>query len=176
MAGRIQMLVISTGWNRKLACALQLATPLLMNCRPIDSLLTLHLEKSSRSIAPIRYAVRQVLDQELTKEKMLQNSLARHARASTESRKISDPDDDKENSDPAAKAAHSLSKDAGMKRDFFGRVIHDVRPVSAGNNTAKVQPLAKEDGGRIWVSFNEGFSNAVRKPITLKELIDSFEL
>lgn len=170
------MLAISTGWNRELARALQLIMPLLMSCRPIDSLLTLHLEKSSRSIAPIRYAVRQVLDQELLKEKMLQNSLARHARAFTETRKHSDPDDDKENSDPATKAAHSLSEDVGVKRDFFGRVIRDVRPVSAGNNNAKVQPSGKEDGGRIWVSFNEGFSNAVRKPITLKELIDSFEL
>ena len=29
-------------------------------------------------------------------------------------------------------------------------------------------------GGRIWVSFNEGYSNAVRKPITLAELLASF--
>ena len=28
--------------------------------------------------------------------------------------------------------------------------------------------------GRIWVSFNEGYSNAVRKPITLAELMASF--
>ena len=30
------------------------------------------------------------------------------------------------------------------------------------------------DGGRIWISFNEGYSNAVRKPITLAELLASF--
>ncbi|KAK5045646.1 hypothetical protein LTR84_009015 [Exophiala bonariae] len=143
---------------------------------PLDELLNLHLHRSSRSIAPIRYAVRQVLDQELRKEKLLQNSLARHARTSTETRKNTTHEEDKENTDPLAKAAQSLSNDAGMKRDFFGRVVNDVRPMSAGKNTTNGQPTRKEEGGRIWVSFHEGFSNAVRKPITLKELIDSFAL
>jgi chromosome transmission fidelity protein 18 len=95
---------------------------------------------------------------------------------STETRKDSGPDEDKENSGTLTKAAESFSKDAGMKRDFFGRIINDARPTSAGKNAAKVQTTRKEDDGRVWVSFHEGFSNAVRKPITLKELIDSFEL
>lgn len=33
---------------------------------------------------------------------------------------------------------------------------------------------AGDEGGRIWMSFNEGFSNAVRKPITLRDLMDGF--
>lgn len=170
------MLAISTGWNRKLTSSCLLVVPLLMLSRPLDNLLNLHLDKSSRSIAPIRYAVRQVLDQELRKEKLLQNSLSRHARTSTATHQTSTPDENKENTNPVAIGAQSLSVEANMKRDFFGRVINDVRPMSAGKNTTNVQPTRKEDGGRIWVSFHEGFSNAVRKPITLKELIDSFEL
>ena len=30
---------------------------------------------------------------------------------------------------------------------------------------------AEDESGRVWVSFHEGFSNAVRKPITLAELM-----
>lgn len=89
--------------------------------------------------------------------------------------KDSGPDEDKENSSILTKAAESILKDAG-KRDFFGRIINDARPTSAGKNPASVQATRKEDDGRVWVSFHEGFSNAVRKPITLKELIDSFEV
>jgi chromosome transmission fidelity protein 18 len=29
----------------------------------------------------------------------------------------------------------------------------------------------KEREGRVWVSFHEGFSNAVRKPVTLREIM-----
>ena len=32
----------------------------------------------------------------------------------------------------------------------------------------------KELERKVWVSFHEGFSNAVRKPITLEELMRGF--
>ncbi|RMD42304.1 hypothetical protein DV735_g2832, partial [Chaetothyriales sp. CBS 134920] len=78
---------------------------------PLDTLTTFHLAKGAPS-APVRYAVRQVLDQELRKEKAVQAALSRQARGAR--------------------------------------------------------------GARVWVSFHEGFSNAVRKPITLKELMEGF--
>ena len=64
------------------------------------------------------------------------------------------------------------------KRDFFGRVIkQDI----AGNEEAEEKARKKQktqhatvgvgNEGRVWVSFHEGFSNAVRKPITLEELM-----
>lgn len=68
-----------------------------------------------------------------------------------------------------------MSKDPGSKRDFFGRIVNESRPTSA-ENMASLQ-LAREKAeheGRVWVSFHEGFSNAVRRPITLQELMEGF--
>lgn len=62
---------------------------------------------------------------------------------------------------------------SGVKRDFFGRVINDIRPVSAGG-LAKPEEATKVDEPRVWVSFREGYSNAVRRPVTLRELLESF--
>ncbi|KAJ9605584.1 Chromosome transmission fidelity protein 18 [Cladophialophora chaetospira] len=136
---------------------------------PLDNLLSYHMDKSSSGAGPIRYTVRQVLDQELKKEKILQSSVLRQARSGS-SYSHHDLDEHKENENPAATV-----KELGVKRDFFGRVITEDRPPSAGKaakeQAAKVQG---KGGGRIWVSFHEGFSNAVRKPITLKELMDGF--
>ena len=132
------------------------------------------MDKSSSGVGPIRYAVRQVLDQELTKEKLLQNSVVRQSRAGP-ARLGHDLDENKENESPADKAKQTAAKDAGVKRDFFGRIITEDRPKSAGKaakgHVAQAQAKGK---GRVWVSFHEGFSNAVRKPITLKELMDGF--
>lgn len=66
------------------------------------------------------------------------------------------------------------------QRDFFGRVINKG-PANLGDRTgsdgsassSKSCPELK-DGGKAWISFHEGFSNAVRKPITLEELMKSF--
>lgn len=33
---------------------------------------------------------------------------------------------------------------------------------------------AEGEDERVWVSFNEGFSNAVRKPITMNDLMEGF--
>lgn len=126
-------------------------------------------------MAPVRYAVRQVLDQELVKEKILQNSAARQARAGVSHLDI---EVGKENVPIFEKVQEAVAtKTTGGKRDFFGRVIlesvnvNETRPNSSGAGH-KSSTIMEE--GRIWVSFHEGFSNAVRKPITLKEFLDGF--
>jgi chromosome transmission fidelity protein 18 len=115
-----------------------------------------------------------VLDQEYRKEKILQESRARQARTSATAASQYDADENKENDSPQAKPqSRPDTKMAPVKRDFFGRVINEARPVSVGEKAMKNSSQVNEEG-RIWVSFHEGFSNAVRKPITLKELMDSF--
>jgi chromosome transmission fidelity protein 18 len=65
------------------------------------------------------------------------------------------------------KAAEANKK--AVKKDFFGRVIQeteksrkeDKRRMDSGDMQGNVR--------RIWVSFHEGFSNAVRKPVTIDE-------
>ncbi|KAK4946301.1 Chromosome transmission fidelity protein 18 [Elasticomyces elasticus] len=143
---------------------------------PLDTLLSFHMDKEGQSVAPVRYAVRQVLDQELRKEKLLQNSAAKHARSGPlTGMSVADGEDDKENEAPVGKAKETLATDLNAKRDFFGRIINESRPLSAGKAvSADMAKVQAKDEGRIWVSFHEGFSNAVRKPITLKELLDGF--
>src|ERR1700754_2936817 len=121
------------------------------------------------SAAPVRYAVRQVLDQELQREKLLQNSMARQARSSALMPTLDDPDDDKEHDPRLQKKLNGEQgvKAAPVKRDFFGRIINEARSVSAGKASRQERKEEQQDEGRVWVSFHEGFSNAVRKPITL---------
>ncbi|KIW25955.1 uncharacterized protein PV07_09089 [Cladophialophora immunda] len=143
---------------------------------PLDMLLSYHMDKPGSGTAPVRYAVRQVLEQELRKERLLQNSVARHARsaASGLTREV-DGEDNKENETPAEKARVASSKTAGTKRDFFGRIINESRPTSAGKEAKdRAENPGTKAEGRVWVSFHEGFSNAVRKPITLRDLLDGF--
>ena len=69
------------------------------------------------------------------------------------------------------------SKPLQTKRDFFGRIIENVRPASKEehiNGSRAMEMSEKGESRKVWVSFHEGFSNAVRKPITLDELMRGF--
>jgi chromosome transmission fidelity protein 18 len=65
-----------------------------------------------------------------------------------------------------------------VKKDFFGRVLNDsvVQPLrerdgNAGKRKKKSCETKGKDDNKVWVSFHEGFSNAVRKPLTVEELL-----
>lgn len=85
---------------------------------------------------------------------------------------------------------------AGTKRDFFGRILIETSSddecviegaeagagASAGTMNPKprtkpksrisaVEEEKRKREARVWVSYHEGFSNAVRKPVTLKEIL-----
>ena len=74
-------------------------------------------------------------------------------------------------------AEDAAAKKVVVKKDFFGRVIVKAVPVVPAGEEGEAElkrRRKKEEGredGRVWVSFHEGFSNAVRKPITLAELL-----
>ncbi|KAI1335568.1 hypothetical protein F5Y15DRAFT_240621 [Xylariaceae sp. FL0016] len=126
--------------------------------------------------APTRYAVRQVLDQELQRAKVLRENSARQARFKAGNPHATEDFvfDDKENK--------KTIKDDGLpiipvKKDFFGRVIQPpVRPLQeTDGNGGEKRSLADEPFGKadtkVWVTFHEGMNNAVRKPLTLDELL-----
>lgn len=117
--------------------------------------------------------MRQVLEQEFQLFCTRRGAAARQARfAVGGSTKFDKHDDgDKENL-PAQAGDGGKRKPKAAKRDFFGRIVANeetVREASSANNKA-VGPKGG-DANRIWVSYHEGFSNAVRKPITLAELM-----
>ena len=86
--------------------------------------------------------------------------------------------------DSTRDAVPSITAASKPKRDFFGRLIavNEVPHNGDAADDARVQGRPESaagrakggDQGRIWVSYHEGFSNAVRKPITLRELMEGF--
>ena len=159
---------------------------LISDYRPIDELATFATSSASgaAAAAPTRYAVRQVLAQEVSRLRSQMAAESRAARGSgallgmSRDVNVLSGTSDKENLPPASKEIGKAGS-KGVKRDFFGRVIVNEesvgRPGSAGGDEGKGRPGSKGgkgNGGRIWVSYHEGFSNAVRKPIGLKELMD----
>jgi len=143
--------------------------------RPLDGLVTFETAIASAGApAPVRYAVRQVLDQEYQKNIIVRENAARQARY-----KAGNPEDDVEFSisNKENKGHHAQERVLGAKKDFFGRVIREeTMPLGEidGNAQAEGKGGKKKDGkddNKVWVSFHEGFSNAVRKPITIEELL-----
>ncbi|KAJ5518753.1 ATPase AAA-type core [Penicillium expansum] len=134
---------------------------------PIDSLVVFSKIKGSTieasgGTAPVRYAVRQVLDQEYRKATTRKQSDAvSAARLGTKGPRTSDET-----------AAAKAIRDAAVKRDFFGRLVEQPVPQPNDPNTADSWVDESSKAGRkVWVTFHEGFSNAVRKPISLGELM-----
>ena len=119
----------------------------------------------------VRYAVRQVLDSEWKKEEVRRGEATRRRRMGGSLEEEVEQVDAKD-----AKHGEAAVKRKTAKRDFFGRVIEDAAgSKDTANNGAtkntKQQKSSTSDEGRVWVSFHEGFSNAVRKPITFEELM-----
>lgn len=131
----------------------------------------------------VRFAVRQVLEQEWKREVTRRDQEARVRRV-TDTARGEDVGDsmplleshvmDRGPDDPQAQPATKV------KRDFFGRPIVLLAPADGDAGIGKSQSKrAKEEAererevpDRVWVTFHEGFSNAVRKGITLKELLE----
>jgi chromosome transmission fidelity protein 18 len=114
-----------------------------------------------------------VLDQEYQKNIIVRENAARQARY-----KAGNPDDDIECSisNKEHKGHHAQERVLGAKKDFFGRVVREeVMPLGEIDGNAQAEGKAGKkdfkDDNKVWVSFHEGFSNAVRKPITVEELL-----
>ncbi|KAK4972815.1 Chromosome transmission fidelity protein 18 [Elasticomyces elasticus] len=126
-----------------------------------------------------RFAVRQVLEGEWKREEAKRIEASRMARFN-DGVPLGRPDEDT----VVAGAPPLLQREVSaletgaraIKRDFFGRVI--AAPVlgeeeSAAARRSRVKQERKEEG-RVWISFNEGYSNAVRKPMGMAELMNGF--
>ena len=159
---------------------LHLLHKLLILPRPVEDL-TLFKTSSARSgtSVPARYAVRQVLDQELQKYRTRKAAEAQQARfdagnafGDTDNGTV--PRDEKlPTNDRDHRSAAKPTRTTRVKRDFFGRTLPSDSMGSEHGRSDEVQLRGKDDAeaNRIWVSYHEGFSNAVRKPVTLHDLM-----
>ncbi|KAL6913268.1 hypothetical protein ACHAPO_003034 [Fusarium lateritium] len=122
------------------------------------------------SAAPTRYAVRQVLDQELKRTLIEREALARQARfqAGNPLGHVEMMNTDKLMNEK--KLALAAKEDATLiKRDFFGRIIV-ARPLAEiTGNTPQQKAKEDEKERKVWVTYHEGLNNAVRKPMSLQE-------
>lgn len=182
-----------TGWNRKsslpvptiytnyafidsnLSDRVKHPHTYMISARPLDTLTTFSKLKGSGS-TPVRYAIRQVLQQEYEKEILRQRSQAGQARLNGPQRDNFSRDDNncKENTNPdGPNPLNFSSRMNGPKRDFFGRVIvNEARPGSCVvSDDVAASPSVKAMNNPVWVGFHEGYSNAVRKRVTLNELL-----
>ncbi|KAK2630583.1 hypothetical protein QTJ16_001403 [Diplocarpon rosae] len=152
---------------------------------PLDTLVLYETASiAAGAPAPVRYAVRQVLDQEYQKNAIVRENAARQARY-----KAGNPNDDVEFS-VAKKESGCIGLHENLvitaKKDFFGREIKEVTALqetdgngntmesSTGTGDQDGKMKRKKDvkeGNKVWVTFHEGFSNAVRKPLTMEELL-----
>ncbi|ODV95222.1 hypothetical protein PACTADRAFT_75733 [Pachysolen tannophilus NRRL Y-2460] len=86
------------------------------------------------------------------------------SKLNTLKRKRDVTDQDKENKNPKV---NNNEKKFVNSADFFKNKYKDFSNVEKTSNESKPH---KEEATRIWVKYNEGFSNAVRKNITWREL------
>jgi chromosome transmission fidelity protein 18 len=118
-----------------------------------------------------------VLDQEYQKNIKVRENAARQARY-----KAGNPEDDvaykfsddKENKDK--RINYDELPISTVKKDFFGRILVEeaaTLPLQEGdgNTGPKKKTTVGKSENKVWVTFHEGFSNAVRKPVTVEELL-----
>ena len=117
------------------------------------------------SAAPVRYAVRQVLDQEYRKETTRKQS--EHLSMN----KADVVSGGMKRATGSSDAAQKAMKEAAVKRDFFGRVIQEPVQETKDSKAKSAVDESSKAGRKVWITFHEGFSNAVRKPISLGELL-----
>ncbi|KAH7160233.1 hypothetical protein B0J13DRAFT_493741 [Dactylonectria estremocensis] len=125
--------------------------------------------------APTRYAVRQVLDQELKLTIAAREALARQARFKA-GNPLGHDDDAFVDTATAAKnkilAVIAAAKQATLvKRDFFGRIIEVPPPPVLDADGEEQRARLEEKERKVWVTYHEGLNNAVRKPISFQEFM-----
>ena len=164
---------------------------------PIDTLATFETACADGGKATTtRYAVRQALDQEYQKYIQRRNAESRRERCRAlnggepfgdvvMTRTTTMMGNNAVGSGEQQQDEVKNKKDASLPRDFFGRPIIGgedlLRPRDGGGDeksSSSSPSFSNKEGDaagkKVWVSFNEGYSNAVRKPISLEELMRGF--
>lgn len=139
---------------------------------PLDTLCT--FETGGKGFgdagAKTRYAVRQVITQEWRKEEARINEENRMARFGLTNASYVDPAAGQLLKRKATKGDVDL-EGKRIVRDFFGRAVVVGVETDAQKNNKKRQGTSRKRSLGAFVKFQDGYSNAVRKPITLAEFM-----
>ncbi|SMR46306.1 unnamed protein product [Zymoseptoria tritici ST99CH_1E4] len=119
-----------------------------------------------------RFAVRQVLDQEWKKEEFRLAEEARLARLGVSSLAPASAPSSiaaaQRAGAPVGDAEAMAAANRRVAKDFFGR---PVKALGVEAQKTKDREDKEKMGPSVWVAFHEGYSNAVRKPIGLREFL-----
>ena len=137
-------------------------TPQLLTVfdRPLDSLSNFETTALNGQgiLLPVRYAIRQALDQEYQKYLIRRSAEARQARyvagGTLDQHDILNANAPRSGSADADK----ISKNRKARRDFFGRIIQEPGPLSSEPARSATSAVATPAEKKVWVSFHEGFS------------------
>lgn len=128
--------------------------------RPLDSLSTFETTALSGQgmLLPVRYAIRQALDQEYQRYLIRKSAEARQARY--EAGETLDQDNTPNASAPRSGSVDEdkISKTSKAKRDFFGRIIQESGLLSSEGIRLETKAVSRPAEKKVWVSFHEGFS------------------
>jgi chromosome transmission fidelity protein 18 len=112
-----------------------------------------------------------VLDQEYRKE-----SIRKHSEALANKKTAQASSSSADGTNPTEAIIAKIRANA-VKRDFFGRIIQESMTPdedaqsSKKSGSAQQQGSGSDKGRKVWVTYHDGFSNAVRKPISMAELL-----
>lgn len=123
--------------------------------------------------AKTRFAVRQLLEQELKKDEMKRAEAARMARFRVGINANGDPDT-LPNAREHKGGVDDPAKRVRVARDFFGRPMSSSNPDAGMKENGQARATAadqRKGHARYWITHHEGFSNAVRKPVSLADLM-----
>ncbi|RPA80095.1 P-loop containing nucleoside triphosphate hydrolase protein [Ascobolus immersus RN42] len=132
---------------------------------PLDTLNSF-VTRAEKEKEVTRYAVRQVIHQECEREKLAREVSRRNLRFG-------------EVEHPLAASAEPIK--VAVKRDFWGNVVEENAEGDGKRGGGDVQAdgrkrrrVVRGHGGLVWVQFHDGYSNAVRKGVSLEDLVRSF--
>ncbi|KAJ1720880.1 Chromosome transmission fidelity protein 18 [Coemansia erecta] len=150
---------------------------------PVDRLAGFVGRKSARRVMPLRYAVRQMLAQEMERRRvrsaadrgedqagvggMKDGNAAEAAKREYLGRLFADPL-------AAVGCPSGELPDAGaafVTKDFFGRPVVKKQQSKTSPATSAQTMQKQQQQPKAWFHFFEGFSNAVRKPTRMSELL-----
>ncbi|KAJ2072527.1 Chromosome transmission fidelity protein 18 [Coemansia sp. RSA 2337] len=151
---------------------------------PIDRLYGFPSQRPLRPIMPMRYPVRQLISQELERLRLARLAAkSLHVDEAVDAKELSkrdyltklfaDPMASSATAKPLKRIDGSEGEEEPVVKDFFGRIITKKKPVATSGSPVKgaKKTSIPTERSREWFHFFEGFSNAVRKPTQVKELL-----
>ena len=165
----------STEWSRKF-CTSTVRFDKLTTNSPLDEVCSFEtLNEGTKTRVPTRFAVRDAMNIEHQRWSMRRQAEARQARYYPAAERDSHDPGSARVAPPGPMTGGQGLHTGSMKTDFFGRPLNWPKPHSSEGLDAVSEIGSQKEENRIWVTYNEGYSNAVRKPVTLKELLRGFE-